>query len=233
MADDPRDELLRRLDRTAPRSDLDAVRSRARVLRLRRGVATAVVTIVIGAAVAIPLVRLGGLASDDPGVGTPPTSSTGSSTPFPSPSPARDVLELPPGWFMLEDPLPPLLEPVIVVAAGSWDFPDRPLIACGPQPALEDMPSDGTFLWIYRYVILPGEELGLFRDAPPWPDRFSLDLPSRPGDRECAGGSEGSVRQYSFAAGDDRYLQVLVALGPTAGAAERNAAGQVLSSFSP
>jgi hypothetical protein len=143
------------------------------------------------------------------------------------------VLELPAGWFQERDPLPALVDPVIVVAAGSWRFPPSPLIACGKQPALEALPPDGAFLWILRYPIGPGEFLGAFRHADPWPEHFTLDLPSRPSDAECADGTDGSVRQYAFSGPEGLYYQVQVALGTEADAATRREAEQVLSSFRP
>jgi hypothetical protein len=138
----------------------------------------------------------------------------------------QTLLELPSGWFQLEDPLPALIRPRIVVAAGSWRFPSQPLIACGPQPALADMPPDRAFVWIVRYS---GDVAG----ADPWPERFTLDLPSRPGDAECAAGTDGSVRQYSFDGPERIHYQVLVALGTEVDDAMRREVEQVVSSFSP
>jgi hypothetical protein len=152
----------------------------------------------------------------------------------PSPGAPSDErqLELLPGWFEQADPLPALI-PRIVLAAGSWDFPRQPLIACGSQPALEALPPGEAFVWIYEYRIAPGEPLGLFRDADPWPERFDLDLASAPADAECAAGTDGVVRQYYFVAGEGRYLQVLVALGAEADARTRWEVETVLSSFRP
>lgn len=168
---------------------------------------------------------------------------TGSTSPSPSPSPSpsaspdpgveEPTLELPPGWFAEDRPLPALIDPIIVVAAGSWDFPRHPLITCGVQPALEDLPPDGAFVWILRYPIGPGEFLGAFRHADPWPEHFTLDLPSRPSDAECADGTDGSVRQYAFSGPEGLYYQVQVALGTEADAATRREVEQVLSSFRP
>jgi hypothetical protein len=107
------------------------------------------------------------------------------------------------------------------------------LIACGPQPALEEMPSHAAFVWIYRYRFEPGEPLAGFRDADPWPERFRLDLPSSTADSECAAGTNGSVRQYRFAGPDGRYYEVLVALGVDVDAATRREVEEVVSSFSP
>jgi hypothetical protein len=153
--------------------------------------------------------------------------------PMPGATTDERLLELPPGWFDQADPLPAMIDPVIVVAAGSWEFPEHPLYACGEQPALEAMPRDDAFLWIVRYEVEPGDPLGGFRQAQPWPERFSLDLPSRPSDAECAAGTDGSVRQYLFEGGGGRYFQVHVALGLEATAARAREAEAVLSSFRP
>ena len=239
MADDGRlrQEIRRRVASPIAVPRIEAVEARARVLRARRVAGAVLIAIASIAAVVLPLVALSGLGEQDMGVGT--TSVTPSRTVDETPSPAPTVeaptsLDLPPGWFQEWNPLPPLIDPVIVVAAGSWDFPrHQPLIACGPQPALEAMPPDGAFVWIYRYTIQPGEPLYHFRDAEPWPDRFRIDLPSRPGDGECAAGTEGPVRQYYFDAGDGIYLQVLVAQGPQASPQTLAQAERVLSSFRP
>jgi hypothetical protein len=143
------------------------------------------------------------------------------------------ILAIPTGWFQEADPLPALVDPVIVVAAGTWRFPQNPLIACGKQPALEALPPDGAFLWILRYPIGPGEFLGTFRNADPWPNHFTLDLPSRPSDAECADGTDGSVRQYAFSGTEGLYYQVQVALGTAADAATRREVERVISSFEP
>ena len=142
-------------------------------------------------------------------------------------------LVVPSGWFQDPDPLPALVDPVIVVSAGSWRFPSDPLIACGVQPALEALPPDGAFLWILRYPIGPGEFLGAFRNADPWPDHFTLDLPSRPSDAECADGTDGSMRQYAFSGPEGLYYQVQVALGTEATHARAREVETVLSSFRP
>jgi hypothetical protein len=143
------------------------------------------------------------------------------------------LLAVPSGWFQDADPLPALVDPVIVVAAGSWRFPQNPLIACGDQPALEALPANAAFLWIVRYQIAPDDPLGSFRGADPWPDRFTLDLPSNPSDAECAGGTEGSVRQFLLAGPNGRHYEVHVALGTEADATTRREVEQVLSSFQP
>jgi len=237
VADDRRlrEQIHRRADVPAPAPSIGIVRARALVLRRRRIAAATLVAAIAGTAFVLSLSSLSRL-----GEGTGRTD-TGSASPSPSPSPSASpdpgvdepTLELPPGWFAEDRPLPALVDPVIVVTAGSWRFPPNPLIACGKQPALEALPPDGAFLWILRYPIGPGEFLGTFRNADPWPDRFALDLPSRPSDAECAAGTDGSVRQYAFSGPEGLYYQVQVALGTSADAARRREVEQVLSSFRP
>jgi hypothetical protein len=140
------------------------------------------------------------------------------------------ILAVPDGWSVQEDPLPALVAPRIVVAVGSWDFPRPALVACGEQPALRAMPRDGAFFWIleYRFSGTP-EEAGL-EGGTPWPSTFSLDLPSRPSDGECAAGAVGSVRDYRFER-PDRFVQIQVGLGPDASAATRHDVEVAVSSF--
>ena len=145
-------------------------------------------------------------------------------------APTTPIVTAPKGWFVQRNPLPPLVDPRTLVAVGSWDFPRPPLIACGPQPALQAMPSNGSFFWIVEYRVAAADPSALLRKAPPWPERFGLDLPSRPGDHECAAGTDGSVRQYLFR-GTDRYVQILVALGSDASLETRQAVEDTLSSF--
>ncbi len=145
-------------------------------------------------------------------------------------APAEPLLVAPEGWFVQEDPLPALIDPRILVAVGSWDFPRPALVACGVQPGLRAMPRDGAFFWIVEYPLptSPGEVRP--KGGVPWPSTFSLDLPSRPSDSECAAGAIGSVRDYRFEA-PDRFIQVQVGLGPDATARTRRAVEGALSSF--
>jgi hypothetical protein len=205
------------------------------VLRRRRIASASLVAAIAGTAIVLSLSSLSRLGDGTGRIDTGSASPSPSPSPSASPDPGVDepTLELPPGWFAEDRPLPAMIDPIILVAAGSWDFPKQPLIACGDQPALLDLPGDGAFLWIVRYQIGPGEPLGSFRDAHAWPDRFTLDLPSSPSDAECAGGAEGSVRQYLLTGPEGRYYQVHVGLGTAADAARRGQVEAVLSSFRP
>jgi hypothetical protein len=237
VADDRRLRTLihRRADVPTPVPSFEVIRARARVLRRRRIASASLVAAIAGTAIVFSLSSLSRLGDGTGRIDTGSASPSPSPSPSASPDPGVDepTLELPPGWFAEDRPLPAMIDPIIVVAAGSWDFPRRPLIACGVQPALEALPPDGAFLWILRYPIGPGEFLGAFRHADPWPEHFALDLPSRPSDAECADGTDGSVRQYVFSGPEGLYYQVQVALGTEADAATRREVEQVLSSFRP
>ena len=127
--------------------------------------------------------------------------------------PAARILAVPDDWFVQKNPLPPLIEPRIVVAAGSYDFPRPALFACGVQPGLEAMPRTDVFFWILEYPVSPDAQAQANR--PPWPERFSIELPHRHSDGECAAGAE-DVRDYRFWA-NDHVVQVQVGIGAAAG----------------
>ena len=228
------DDLLKeRVDRAAagatPTPDLDAVVRRSQTLRRRRvGVAT-VVAVALLLGFAIPLSMLTGLRGDrepaPPGTSGPSPSAE----PTPSPSPAPVVIA-PSSWIVQPNPLPALISPQIPFAAGTYDFPRPPLVACGTQPALERLPADAVFVWIYRYAP-PDADSPDTGQHPPWPDRFSLDLPHRRGDRECAAGT-GDVRDYRFWA-EDHTVQVLVGIGPAASDRVLRELEDVVSSYEP
>ena len=140
------------------------------------------------------------------------------------------MVTAPAGWVVQEDPLPALISPRIPFAAGTYDFPRPPLFACGSQPALEHLPADDVFVWIYRYAPPDAESPDTGRH-PPWPDRFSLDLPHRHGDRECAAGT-ADVRDYRFWA-TDHTVQVLVGIGSDARERLLRELEDVVSSYEP
>ena len=143
--------------------------------------------------------------------------------------PAAPILVVPDDWFVQENPLPPLIEPRIVVAAGSYDFPRPALFACGVQPGLEAMPRTDVFLWILEYPVSADAQAPA--DMPPWPERFSIDLPHRHSDGECAAGAE-DVRDYRFWA-NDHLVQVQVGIGAAAGPDVIGQLEQAVSSFDP
>jgi hypothetical protein len=148
----------------------------------------------------------------------------------PAPPDEGPTVLVPEGWFVQENPLPALIDPRIVVAVGSWDFPRPALVACGEQPALRAMPRDGAFFWIVEYPFTGTPEDAGLEGGTPWPSTFSLDLPSRPSDGECAAGAVGSVRDYRFER-PDRFVQIHVGLGPDASAATRHDVEVAVSSL--
>jgi hypothetical protein len=141
--------------------------------------------------------------------------------------PAAPILAVPDDWFVQRNPLPPLIEPRIVVAAGSYDFPRPALFACGVQPGLQAMPRTDVFFWILEYPVSPDAQAPA--DMPPWPERFSIDLPHRHSDGECAAGAE-DVRDYRFWA-NDHLVQVQVGIGAAAGPNLIAQLEQAVSSF--
>jgi hypothetical protein len=228
------DDLLKERVRRAvagatPTPDLDAVVRRSQTLRRRRVGAAIAVTIALLLGFAVPLSMLTGLRGDRAPVppGTPGPRPSAEPTPSPSPAP---VVIAPPSWIVQPNPLPALISPQIPFAAGTYDFPRPPLVACGTQPALEHLPADAVFVWIYRYSP-PDADSADTAQHPPWPDRFSLDLPHRHGDRECAAGT-GDVRDYRFWA-VDHTVQVLVGIGPDASDRLLRELEDVVSSYEP
>jgi hypothetical protein len=225
-----KERVTRAAEGATPTLDLDAVVRRSQTLRRRRVGAAIAVGVVLLLGFAVPLSTLTGLRGDR--VPVPPATSlpSPSAEPTPSRSLAPPVVIAPPSWFVQPDPLPALISPQIPFAAGTYDFPRPPLVACGTQPALEQLPADAVFVWIYRYSP-PDADSADTAQHPPWPDRFSLDLPHRHGDRECAAGT-GDVRDYRFWA-EDHTVQVLVGIGPDASDRLLRELEDVVSSYEP
>jgi hypothetical protein len=130
-------------------------------------------------------------------------------------------LSTPATWTWREDPVPNLGEPRILFATGTWDFPSGG--ECGPDPALEDLPADGAFVWLLEYRI-PSN----FDDFPPRPDPLSLS--GQPVVSECATAHPSYLLRFRDGF---RYLQFHVALGSAATEATRRAVIDVLNSMWP
>ena len=236
MTDDVliRERMSRAAEGATSSPDLDAVVRRSQTLRRRRVAGTVVIATVLMLGVAVPLSMLSGLRDDGsvvPATSGPSPSGEPSPEPSPSPPPSDEpVVIAPAGWVVQEDPFPALVSPRTAVAAGTYDFPRPPLIACGVQPALERLPAGDVFLWIFEYSP-PGEGDPDAGDHPAWPARFRLDLPHRAGDRECAAGT-ADVRDYRFWA-TDHTVQVLVGIGAEANDRLLRELEDVVSSFEP
>ena len=144
--------------------------------------------------------------------------------------PAAPILVVPNDWFVQENPLPPLIEPRIIVAAGSYDFPRPALFACGVQPGLDAMPRTDVFLLDPRISGLPGCS-GAGRHAAV--AQTILDRPPPPSQRRRvrAAGAE-DVRDYRFWA-NDHLVQVQVGIGAAAGPDVIAQLEQAVSSFDP
>jgi hypothetical protein len=125
------------------------------------------------------------------------------------------------GWTWREDPLPNLGEPRILFAAGTWPFPAGG--QCGPNPALEELPSDGALLWLIEYRL---------------PDRLA-DFPLRPypitltGEPEVAECSTAHPTYLLRFRDGFRFFQLQVALGEAATEATRRDVADVLNSMQP
>jgi hypothetical protein len=233
MTDDVliRERLARAAGGATPTPDLDAVVRRSRAQRRRRAAGTSMIATVLALGVAVPLSMLSGLRDDR----APATPEASGPSPSDEPSPSSSatdgpVVIAPSGWVVQEAPFPALISPRTVVAAGTYEFPRPPLIACGVQPALEQLPAGDVFLWIFEYG-RPGEGDPGAGDHPAWPARFRLDLPHREGDRECAAGT-ADVRDYRFWA-TDHTVQVFVGIGADASDRLLSELEDVVSSFEP
>jgi len=111
-------------------------------------------------------------------------------------------LSLPAGWkFAAHNDLS-IVDPPVVLIAGSWDFPLNG--DCAPLAAIKAIPSDGALLWLYEY------------SSPAHPSHF----PKRPANftlgpavpLECAGASTHVILFQD----SGRFFEVEVALGAQA-----------------
>jgi hypothetical protein len=130
-------------------------------------------------------------------------------------------ISIPRGWTWREDPVPNLGEPRILFATGTWDFPVGG--DCGPNPALEDLPSDGALVWLLEYRLPSNVD-----DFPPRPDPLSLS--GRPVLAECSTGHPSYLLRFRDGF---RYFQFHVAVGEGATDATRRDIVDVLNSMWP
>lgn len=151
-----------------------------------------------------------------------------SSPPAPSESPASPdhqaapvSVDLPAGWVEKHDPVSSALDPPVVAAYGTWDFPTGG--ACGPEPALAALPADGAFVWVDEYAD-PGNRADFETGGPP----SSIDLQTPPARWQCA--SSAPSRMYLFGLAG-RYFELHIALGPQASAGTIAQAEHVMASF--
>jgi hypothetical protein len=126
--------------------------------------------------------------------------------PVDTPAPVREApisVDVPEGWVEKLDPVPGSTGPRVVAAYGTWDFEIGG--ACGPEPALRDLPPDGALAWFVEHAD-PGNA-GDYIELMPG---FSIDLQTPPARWRCA--SKAPSRMYPFRV-DGRYFDVHLALG--------------------
>ena len=116
-------------------------------------------------------------------------------------------ISYPPSWQPAKSRVAPeLLDPVIPIALGTYDFPTA---GCGavPGPALQELGPTDAFVAIYVATGPSMADTDLQRPA-----GFGPDLPWSTGPVKCAEKVRGDLRTLTFEDGD-RRLQVLVAVG--------------------
>jgi hypothetical protein len=112
-------------------------------------------------------------------------------------------ISIPATWTFDDDPTRPI-EPENVFAFGSWAFPSGGV--CAPFAALDELPSDGAFVWMIEYHGTDHPE-----DFVPRPNRFDLK-DFRFGETSCEG-----TPMYQLRFRDEgRFFQWQVAFGPQA-----------------
>jgi hypothetical protein len=112
-------------------------------------------------------------------------------------------VETPQDWAFNEDPVPALLEPRVLFAAGTASIPQGG--DCAPDEAVRRLPADGALFWIQEYATPHNPS-----DFPPRPGTF--DLGPEGGPFECLGVSAHVILFTE----QDRYFQVYVTFGPGA-----------------
>jgi hypothetical protein len=128
-------------------------------------------------------------------------------------------IDTPQAWGFHTDPVPALIEPPIVFAAGT----ERPIPQggdCGPDNALKDLPADGVLLWLTEY-----RRPQSFADFRPRPASF--DLEGEPQMLECA----GAPQYFDRFVDEWRYFQFNVAFGRDAPASLRQDAIDTMNSL--
>jgi hypothetical protein len=129
-------------------------------------------------------------------------------------------VEVPAGWSAAAAPLSePAVAPV-VASFGSWPFPVGG--ECGPEPALAAMPQDGALVWIAEHPA-PSNRGDYYQFI-----RYMHDPTEQPMRWECGTSAPSTMLLWRLGG---RYLEVHVALGPTAGPARIGEVEAVLNSL--
>ncbi len=144
--------------------------------------------------------------------------------PAASPAPVASVsVDLPAWWTEKQDPVPSAVDPRVVAAWGTWDFPAGG--DCGPEPALQALPADGAFVWVDEYGD-PGNR-GDFATGPSGPPP-TIDLQTPPARWRCA--ASAPSRMYLFTEAG-RYFELHVAFGPAVTPEAIAAAEHLMATF--
>jgi hypothetical protein len=127
------------------------------------------------------------------------------------------------GWTFRSDPVPKLLDPPILFAAGTWPLPVGG--DCSPYDAVQEMSSFDALFWVWEY----GPER--VRDPADFPPRQELgdriDLGEPQGPLECIGRKAYVIRFLD----DGRYFVVNAVLGADATVGERETLIDEISSI--
>lgn len=115
-------------------------------------------------------------------------------------------INVPAGWTVVAASLSESAVAPVVAAFGSWPLPTGG--ACGPEPALASLPTDGALVWIAEHPD-PSNAGDYYRFT-----RFVHDPSGQPMRWECGAFAPSRMDLWRLAG---RYLEVHVALGPTAG----------------
>jgi hypothetical protein len=148
----------------------------------------------------------------------PPVPPLGGDSPAPT---APVSVDLPAAWTARQDSVPATVDPRVVASYGTWDFPTGG--TCGPEPALQQLPTDGAFVWVEEYAA-PSNSADFEPGGPP----RTIDLQTPPARWECA--TAAPSRKYLFRDGG-RFFEMHVALGPDASPDTIAQAERVMASF--
>ena len=131
----------------------------------------------------------------------------------------------PPAWQPASSTVAPaLVDPVIPLALGTYDFPTD---GCGmaPGPALEALGPQDAFVAVYVGTGAVFGKTGFER-----PPRFGPELPWRTGPRKCVRNVRGTVRTLHFEVGEQR-LMVLAGIGREASARRQETVYRILDTL--
>jgi len=135
-------------------------------------------------------------------------------------------ISYPPSWQPAKDTVAPLLiDPVIPLALGTYDFPTE---GCGAVPgrALRAMGPKDAFIAVYVFGVGATWGPGVAER----PTRFGPDLPWRDGPFKCTDDVHGTVRAINFP-DEDLRLSVMVGIGPDASARRHRQVYRILDTL--